>query len=163
VVVAVEANAWPRDDARGALPHELVHVIAQRLDGSERFEALVRPEGVLSETTPHHARLPREAILEAPGPEAFREAWRAFARPDDVLCGWGGYARDVLARRGATLPTAFLDLRAAVAAHASARPGSADAACSRWGLTPAPLGRGRAGERLGVACALASALAQSSS
>jgi DTW domain-containing protein YfiP len=158
LVVAAEANAWPHGHPRAHLPHELVHWVALRVGTGERFEALIAPEGPLSETTPHHARLDAALILGAPDAATFRERWRDFAASDDVLCGWGPYPVDVLRGRGGE-SARYLDLRAAVAGFIGGRAGSAEGACARFALDVAAPGRGRAGERLSQLAALARHLA----
>lgn len=154
VVVTAEGNAWPWD-AHARPADELVHVVAQRLDGSAALEELVAPAGALSPTTPAHARLDADAILAAPAVESLRTAWRAFVRDDDAICTWGTYAPDLLERAGARLPATRVDLRIATAAFLGGRPGAVESCCERLGLVAAPLGAGRAGARLGLTVAIA--------
>ncbi len=158
VLITAEGNAWPWDaSARPA--DELVHLVAVRLDGSATLEALCTPSGELSPTTPSHAGLDGDAILAAPPAAAAIAAWRAFVREDDVLCSWGTYAPDLLARAGASLPPGQVDLRVAAAAFLGRRAGSVESCCARLELATTPCGAGRAGARLGATLALARHLA----
>jgi len=80
--------------------------------------------------------------------EAFVERWGRFVRGTDVLCGWGTFPMDLLARDGLVLPQERLDLRAATGRWLGRR-GGLDRCLERLGLTAAPpWARGRGGRRL---------------
>jgi DTW domain-containing protein len=104
-----EANAWPRGTPLGAHP-EVVHWAAERVMSGERFEAFIKPRHPLSPSFSHHTGIDASRVNEGQSWASFSEAWQAFVRPDDVLCGWGFFASEVLRRDGAAMPER-LDLR----------------------------------------------------
>ncbi len=157
VVIAAEANAWPYAD-QAKPPDELVHLTAIRLGSGERFECFVAPDEPLCPSTIVHARVPEERIRSGLARAAFAEAWRAFVRDDDVLCAWNAYAMAILAGRGAFLPDRRFDVRVGAARWLGARPGGIEALAAKLGLEPAPLGEGRAGERLAKIAAVVEAM-----
>jgi len=158
VVIAGEANAWPRSaqapDRRPPHPDELVQWLAIRVADGARFEAIVAPRNPLSPATSAHTRLADEVVLGGIAWGEFAARWRSFVRDDDVICGWGHYAATLLQRQGGHLPGAYVDLRSAAMRWLRAKPGSAEMFCERIGAAPAPLGQGRGGQRLANALAV---------
>jgi DTW domain-containing protein YfiP len=147
VLAAIETNAWPFD-AKAEHPDELVHVVARRGDGSERFERVVRPAHPLAPGVSVHTDLAGDAILAgAPFDAALRDL-RAFVRAGDVVATWGFYGHDWLAR---LLPeTTVLDLRRAAADWRKGAPGAIEAFARGLGPPPDPQAPGRAGRRLAL-------------
>lgn len=148
VVVFGEANAWPMDDEARPQPDEpeLVQLVAERLSTGERFEWLLQPARPLGPRVPQHLDLDPATILAAPPRAEVFTAWRRFLRDGDLLVGWGGFCRDLLAREGAALPP-FENLRSAVAQLRQGTPGSVEALAEAAGAR-LPEGRGRAMRRL---------------
>jgi len=152
-----EANAWPRGSELGG-DAELVHWVAERLESGERFEALIAPRRPLSPSFTSHTRVERELVLGGESLEQFRERWRAFCRPSDVLVGWGRYAADRLSAEDLPIPER-LDLRELSRRQLRRKTGEV-AACARelGAEVPEPWARGRAGDRLTAAVAVTRAL-----
>jgi DTW domain-containing protein YfiP len=157
VCVHAEANAWPYDRARRAAahPHELVHWLAVRVADGARFERVVAPRLPLARSPIVHARLTEDELRAGSSIEELAESWRAFVRPDDVLCGWNTYALDLLARELGPAPQAFIDLRKVTGDYVQRRAGSMEERVSELGLEVQACGRGRGGERLGMLLGLA--------
>jgi DTW domain-containing protein YfiP len=154
VCVHGEANAFPVRTP-GRRPPEIVHWLAWRPATGERFEAIVAPRGPLAPSASLQLRLDR-ATLEAGEPwDAFRARWEAFLRQDDVLCAWGHFPLDTLAREPVRMPAGRLDARVAANGLLGARTGTADECARRLEeaghLTDAPApapARGRGGARM---------------
>ncbi|MET0286120.1 MAG: tRNA-uridine aminocarboxypropyltransferase [Polyangiales bacterium] len=160
--VGGEANAWPYDRAAGsrAHPHELVHWLGARLAKGERFEAIARPRTPLAPSPIVHARMDEQALRNADGIDALVRGFDAFSRADDVLCVWGYYALDLLAReRGAKFPR-VLDIRKVVGDFLKQKAGSLEGLVEERGLAYESLGSGRGGERLGMLVAVTRWLAE---
>lgn len=159
--VGAEANAWPYDRARGgqAHPHELVQWLALRAHEDAPFEALLAPRLPLARSPLVHARLDAEELRAGMRLGEFLTAWRAFLRPDDVVCSWGPYAAQLLEREAGALPAARLDLRKVAGDYLKRRPGSLEQMVAELALPWRPHGRGRGGERLGMLVAAARFLA----
>jgi hypothetical protein len=142
-----EANAWPRNSDLGSTP-EIVHWSAYRVSTGEHFEALIAPRLPLSPSFTLHTQVPQAAVLRGSSWEAFIDRWGAFVRPDDVICSWGHYAVDVLAREGAPLPERF-DLRELATRYLRRKPGDVHTCSGHLGVEPiAPWALGRTGRRL---------------
>jgi hypothetical protein len=160
VVVYGEANAHPHD-AGVPGPAELVHLVALRPATGERFAAVIAPRRPLAPAAPAHLALPRDALLTGEAVASALERWRAFLRPTDVYCSWGGYTRDLLrAEHGPDRP--LLDLRVAVARRLGHRAGGIEAAASLLGCAGAASTAwtaGRAGRRAAALAAIVGALA----
>jgi DTW domain-containing protein YfiP len=144
VLVYAESNAKLHED--GKRTHELIHLVASRPASGERFEALIRPDVALAETTHEHVELPVEKILAGEDRAQAMARWKDFLRDDDVLTGWGwftlGLARDNSPERH------LLDLREKVIDVLKRRPGGLEEATIALGGTGAAEGHGRAGRRL---------------
>lgn len=155
-----EANAWPRStEATPYPPDEIIHVTAQRLDGTATFDAMARPTHVPSPSTPTHVRLSRDAIVSAPPRAAFLAHLSDYLRPDDVLVTWGCYALRVLSGEPIALPAHRIDLRRQLTLASNQRSGAIADVLARRGLVEgAPRGRGRAGARLAALVTLVEAL-----
>jgi DTW domain-containing protein YfiP len=142
-----EANAWPWN-AAGAPAPEVVHWLARRLGTGETFEAVVAPTAGPAPSVAYHTQLPEAVITGGESFARFDARWRAFLRPGDVLCTWGRYAPDVLARQGGAVPER-LDLRVATALFLGARTGAIEDCAAHLGArTGAPWAPGRGGRRM---------------
>jgi DTW domain-containing protein YfiP len=153
VLAAGELNEWPRDSHGPAA--EVVHWVAVRPCTGERFEAILRPQHAIAPSCPYHVRLSREQIEAGESIEALSERWRSFSRGDDVVCTWGKFAADVLAKAGVKL--AFrIDLRVVTIQHLGRRAGAIVACAQALGVeADAPQAMGRAGVRLAALEAIA--------
>ncbi len=152
-VMFAEANAHPYG-AADRPPDELLHLVGWRAGDGARLEVFARPPSPLAPSALRHAELSGGELDDALGPDALVAAIEAFVAPVSRLAGWGSYSRDVLLRVGARLPSAFLDLRPLAARTTRGPLGSLEAAVARLGVVSEPVGRGRAGRRLGMAAAL---------
>lgn len=153
-VVVVQAEGNPHD-AGG--PHELVHLVATRPATGARFAAIVRPARPVGARTPARLGLEPAALADGMAPAALANAWSAFARPDDVLVGWGRFTPTLLEATGIACPT-WIDLRADVARRLGRGVGGADAACTALAAPPrAPWTAGRAGDRVATLARLVAA------
>ncbi len=157
VVVTGEANAWPYRPP-SEHPDELVQWLAVRLDTGERFEAIVRPRAPIAPSTPVHTRLDIGEIEAGMTREEALSAWRSFVRDEDVVVGWGFYAAGLMRESGGFLPERYVDLRCAATQWGRKKPGSVEDFATSLGLSPASLGAGRGGARLGMAAAVTRAL-----
>jgi DTW domain-containing protein YfiP len=157
VVVYGEANAWPKASPLGS-GAEMVHWVAERALGGERFEALIAPRRPLSPSFTSHTRVAAEQVLGGEPFPAFLERWQRFLRPSDLLVGWGCYAFERLTAEGASLPER-LDLRDLARRQLRKRTGEV-AACAAELTAPvtAPWALGRSGDRLAAAVAVTRAL-----
>lgn len=152
-----EANAWPRETPLGDLP-EIVHFAAERVLSGERFEAFIAPRRPFAPMFTHHTGIPREHVEQGESWASFCARWAAFLRPDDVLCGWGYYASELLRTEGAIVPER-VDLRLAAHRYFRTRPGTVEACAARFGEpVPAPWVPGRTGVRLAALSAVARGL-----
>jgi DTW domain-containing protein YfiP len=161
VCIEGEANAWPRrDEVRP--PPEIVQWVAHRPATGESLEVVVAPRQPLSPAIPAQIDLPEERLRAGASVAGWREAWRGFRRPDDVLVSWGTFARDLAACDGLALEGARFDLRGDVVGllrpprrrgqlERAPRPrvGAVETAAAALRATPSDLGlAGRAGRRL---------------
>jgi len=159
VCVHGEANGWPyRSPERHASPEELVQWVACRVATGETFEQFVAPKKDLAPHTTRHLRVD-EARLRAGGtPAQLLDAWSAFIRPTDVVCGWGTYGPRLLKALGGSFGASFVDIRSAAHVMASAKMGTIDAYFDPFGITPPTEDEihcaGRAGLRLAQLAAL---------
>ena len=110
VCVQGEANAWPRRDP-DARPAELIAWRAQRLATGESFAVTWRPRQPLGPATLTFAELDAAALDRGLDWAAGAERWRAFTRPDDVVCSWGQHFTRLADAAGLPLPDARIDLR----------------------------------------------------
>lgn len=147
VAVYAEANAYPRG-SEVETPAELVQLVAVRVASGEQFQALIAPRRPLAPGTPLHLELSAERLLSGEPVSRAMERWRQFLREQDVLCGWGRYALDLLLAEGAP-ERPFLDVRAAVARFLSRQPGGVERAAQLVsGQVGDPWSEGRAGRRI---------------
>ena len=152
-----EANAWPHDRAlrRPPYPHELVQLaLARTAPVTEQLELFARPRAPLASSPFVHGRLTRAQLEGGLSIEALRARAAQFVQPDDVVCTWGTYSLDLLAREGGPLPQVVIDLRKVVGDYLGHRPGTLEQSTAELGLSHAPLATGRAGERLGMLSAI---------
>jgi tRNA-uridine aminocarboxypropyltransferase len=148
VCVHGEANAWPRDHPAREEP-ETVHWVAHRPATTETFEAVMAPREVLAQGTPQHIELSPERLRAGCTREQWRDAWRGFVRPDDILVMWGTYYRDLAAADGLPLAGPSINLRDEVTRLLRRRFGTIEASMASLGAAPAPLAlTGRGGRRL---------------
>lgn len=172
VCVAAEANAWPyRDQAlRTEHPEELVHWVAYRPATGETLDVVVAPRTPLAPTTASHVGVDRETLVNGVTPNALFERWRAFVRPDDLLCTWGPYATDIFAKAGGELLAAEgarrVDVRGIARDVTRGRVGSTSAFLEKHAGMSAddvsrttPVARGRAGLRCAYLVRVVEALA----
>ena len=151
VVVAAEANAWPFDQ-KERYPDEVVHWLAVRGDGTERFERLAHPQEPLAPAVELHTELTAAAIASAPSRAELFEAFRAFLREGDVIATWGSFATRMLQAEGLALPGPIVDLRRTASEWLRDSPGSIEDFVRDHAdpANPPPvLGAGRGGRRLG--------------
>lgn len=153
VIVAAECNAWPVD-AKDRYPDELVHWVAVRGDGSERYECIARPTHPLAPSSERHTELPPDVLRAGTTREALWEGFRAFLREGDTIATWGAYATGFLRAAGIEATHRTADLRRTMADWLRASPGSMERCAEGLGLTPPLLGPGRGGRRLGLMYAM---------
>ena len=147
VVLYAEANAHPRGTGFDGVG-ELVHLVAERIHSGERFEALLRPRRPLAESTPFHLAVPAEVLNAGQPVDVALAAFRAFTRPDDLYCTWGGFALDLLRNEGLRLNDSR-DVRLAAMRLFRGRPGAVEDAAEKLEVVPEPpFAQGRAGRRL---------------
>ena len=154
VAIYAESNAHPIDSGVAG-PAELIQLLALRPATGERFEALIAPRRPLAPQADHHLEVPAARILAGEEVGAALARFRSFVLAEDLYCGWGHYAMDLLRAEGGP-ERAFSDLRLAAARHLRRRPGGVEQAVRLLGRAdlPAPLGDGRAGRRLAALAAL---------
>jgi hypothetical protein len=154
VALYAEANAHARLGS-GAGEAELIQLVAVRPASGARFEALIAPRRPLAPGAPVHLEVPAARILAGDDLESALGRFRAFLHADDLFCGWGGYALDLLRAEGGP-ERPFLDLRLLAARLLRRRPGGVEQAVRLLGREdpPRPLGEGRAGRRLAALAAL---------
>lgn len=143
VLVHAEVNAHSRRVAIPGRP-ELVHLVARRA-GGELFEAVLAPRRSLAPNTAFHLEIPVERLLGGESVESMQARWQTFARPTDIVAGWGTYAEALLVREG--IPASqYVDLRSVVARRHQRRPGSVEGVIAELGgHPPAMVASGRAG------------------
>lgn len=148
VCVHGEANAWPRNHPAREEP-ETVHWVAHRPATTETFEAVMAPRDVLAQDTPQHVELPPERLRAGCTRAQWRDAWKGFIRPDDILVMWGTYYRDLAAADGLPLEGPSINLRDEVTRLLRRRFGTVEASMASLGAVPTPLAlTGRGGRRL---------------
>lgn len=149
-----ESNAYPIEAGMEG-PAELIHLAALRPATNERFEAFIQPRRPLAPNAPVHLEVPPERFLQG---ESITDAIARFARfirPNDLYCGWGPYARELLDTEGGP-ERAFSDVRVITARTIKRRPGGVEQAMRLMGRAELPesIGAGRAGRRLAALNAL---------
>lgn len=153
VLVAGEANAWPRH-ADASLPDdELVLWLALRPSTGESFSALAAPERPLCPSTPHHIDIPEAALRDAPPRAALYRDFAAFSRPSDLVAAWGPYGPSTFTASGGPRLTSFLDLRAAAKRLSKRKLGSLEHYADTLPIADSPAApalAGRAGRRLAL-------------
>lgn len=153
VCVVTEANAWSfRSGQRSKSdPGDLVQCLAFRPLTGERLEVIVAPLLPLSPDTAPLIELPAELIRAGVSRAAFRDAWRSFLRPNDVMVAWGTHPPSLLRAAEASLPE-FLDLRRQARIFLNRRVGPIEAFLNMLGVSPSVegWGPGRGGRRLGM-------------
>jgi DTW domain-containing protein YfiP len=147
VCIAVEANAWPRKDARW-VPDELIHLVACRAATGERLDRMVAPVGAVAPSSCFHAQLTPEQLASGTTIADLLAGLRAFLRPADVLCLWGHHGPGLLADAGLAGPWEWMDLRATAQRLTNRRLGTLEQFAAGPGPAPVAPGPGRAGQRL---------------
>lgn len=163
VCVVGEANAWPwRAEAeRASFPDELIHWVAYRLHGRERFDALIAPRHPLAPRTTAHVGLSEPELAAGLPAEEFLQQWRAFQREADVICTWGNYAPNLLTALGGQLSSVRLDLRYLIKDLLKQNIGTLEEFAGGLDQPPSePLGRGRAAARVALLARVAQWLCQ---
>jgi DTW domain-containing protein YfiP len=154
VAIYAEANAHARLGS-GAGEAELIQLVAVRPATGARFEALIAPRRPLAPGAPAHLEVAAARILAGDDIQSALGRFRAFLHAEDLFCGWGGYALDLLRAEGGP-ERPFLDLRLLAARLLRRRPGGVEQAVRLLGRPEPqrPLGEGRAGRRLAALAAL---------
>ena len=113
VCVSAEANAWPKQSTHD-YPREMVHLVASRPHDGTRFEAIVAPSFPVAPETIRRTGLDDMTLRAGMSKLRFRAEWKAFLRPDDVICSWGYYPIHLLREIEAFDSRRHVDLRAVV-------------------------------------------------
>ena len=157
VVAYGEANAWPRGTEHGGHP-EVVHLVMERVETGERFEAFVAPSRPLAPGFAHHTGIPTDRVLAGEDRAAFQTRLAAFFREGDLLGVWGFYAIELLLREGLDLPPR-VDLRTTAMRFLGRRAGDAGQMADALGCTVEPAwAEGRTGRRQAASISVARAL-----
>ena len=154
VCIVGEANAWPYEAGEKLHPDELVHLVAHRLATGETFDAIARPSHGLAPSTTYHLRLPAERIVAGMSRDELVAAYRAFARPTDLVCGWGTHGMNLFAD---VLPPDRIDMRAAAQRLLHKKFGNLDELVATYGPPAESTEPGRARQRLALLVQLARA------
>jgi DTW domain-containing protein len=149
VVATVETNAYPLD-AADRHPDEIVAWFAVRADGSEASQLVVRPSHPPAPSVVAHTGIPLERLLAGAERAALRRAVDASLQPGDVLATWGSYTTRMLREEGLLEGRTVVDLRRVASMWLRSAPGSIERCAEQVGGTPAVLGLGRGGRRLGL-------------
>jgi DTW domain-containing protein YfiP len=110
VCVHGEANAWPKRQRDRPDP-EIVHWVAARPATGEVFEAVIAPRCPLGPATPARLGLDEATLRAGRSVDAWREGWRAFCAPDDIVVTWGRFHMDLAAADDLGFPPGGIDLR----------------------------------------------------
>lgn len=149
VCVVAECNMWPHNaPERQQYPSELVQWLAVRRATGERFEAIVRPGGPIAPRTAAISGLSGDAIAAGISRAALDASFRAFLRPDDVVCAWGRNGLAIYATTTGQPAPAAIDVRHLAFAVAHRAFGSLTDVAATTGRVGPPLGEGRAGRNL---------------
>lgn len=163
VCVHGEANAWPRHHPERQ-EAETVHWVAHRPATAETFQAVLAPRRVLGPATPKHVELSAEQLLAGGSVQQWQDAWKDFARPDDILVMWGTFYRDLACADGLPLVLPSVNLRTEASRLLRRRVGTVETALAALDATPAALALpGRGGRRLGALVGALEALRASAS
>ncbi len=112
VLVYAEANAHPAGSPDWGVP-ELIELVAVRPATAERFVAIIAPRRPLAPSTAQHLEIEAARLLRGESIAGAVARWQGFVRPSDLLCAWGRYALDLLAREGDAARAVF-DVRSTV-------------------------------------------------
>ncbi len=158
LVVYGEANTHSRR-ARLDTPAELIHLVALRPHTGERFVAVIAPRRPLAPSAPAHLELPADRIVHGEPVATALARWRAFLRPDDLLCAWGHYVFGLLRAEGEP-ERAALNLRSTTNCRLGRKAGGIEHAAALLASTPPPppWTEGRAGRRLAALAHVLAAL-----
>ena len=150
VLVVGEANAWPfKEPRRAQEPDELVHWVAIRPHDGSIFRCVVRPERELCPRTPGLLELSEAEIAAGVSRAEFAARWAEFAKPNDVLVGWGLHPLS-LVNEQERVTQRFVDLRLLTKDWAKQRTGTVEVVARALGISSEPITPGRAGRRLGL-------------
>ncbi|MBL8733513.1 MAG: DTW domain-containing protein [Planctomycetes bacterium] len=154
LVVVYAESSLPGGDVHAA--RELVHWVATRLDGEAVFEAVLQPAA--TPPAANHLAHMRLSAADLAGGEplaAARTRFLAFVGPAPALATWTQTTFD-WGRQLLPADAAQVVLKTTYCNVAGRRAGLLEEVVRREGLTvPPPIGRGRAGERLANALAVA--------
>lgn len=160
VVGHAETNAWPRGTPLGD-GSEVVHLVAERLESGERFQAFIQPRRPLSPSFFHHTGIELERVLSGEPWAGFVQRWGAFLRPGDALACWGPFWAGSLLREGAPVPE-LVDLRLLARRALRERTGDVERCAEKLGAPPPePWAKGRTGRRATAAALVTQALFRS--
>ena len=150
VCVHAEANAWPyAANEKDECPDELVQWTACRPATGESFDFSIAPRLALAPSTTKHTEISESEILAGGSVEDLIAKWNAFAKPTDVICGWGTYSIGLFQKLGAALPDPKIDLRRTARVFLGAPVGTMHDFRAKMEMKePASRARGRAGRRL---------------
>ena len=114
------------------------------------FDAVVAPRLALAPSTTLHTELPVSDLVGGESVEALHARWSRFAKPTDVICGWGTYSISLFQKLGVKLADPKIDLRHTARVFLGAAVGTMHDFRRKVGMEePAARARGRAGRRLG--------------
>lgn len=157
VCVHAEANAWPyAANEKRECPDELVQWTAIRPATGETFDSLLAPRLALAPSTTKHTEISNDDLLAGATAGELVAKWNAFARADDIVCGWGTYSIGLFQKLGVPLPDPKIDLRRTARVFLGAAVGTMHDFRAKMEIEePASRARGRAGRRLGELEAIA--------
>ena len=154
VVYAEGSERLPEGCSRRERP--LLQWTAWRGAETQTFEALLSTAGV---PRPYHREMlgiGAQAFDEAMDLDAFREAWAAWIRPNDLLLAWNQSTFDLLDHATGAAPTSRVVLKGAWCNYRKRSAGGLETVIEAEALQPKTLPfLGRAGLRAGRAAAVA--------
>jgi DTW domain-containing protein YfiP len=140
VVVYAEANAHSRAERAPGEP-ELLQLVARWPVTGQSFEAILRPRRPLGQHVPDRLGVAADVFETGEEVRSFLHRWREHLAPGGVLCAWGSFPRDLLAREEGARRD-FIDLRALTARCLGGAAGGIERGASRLcGVSPPALPR----------------------
>jgi len=157
VCLVAETNAWPVGSPQRAAgePGELVHLVALRPSTGAWLDVISPPPALAPWTAKH---LGLDPALLTGAPVELAAAWRAFARPSDLLVAWGTHSLAALDRAGLPRCAAAIDLREALRTVHRRKLGAIEDLHARTIGVEVQGARGRAGRRAAMMADLLQAL-----
>lgn len=128
LLVYAEANAHPFGSRDWGVP-ELIQLVAFRPSTGDRFVAVIKPRRPLGPSTAEHLEIAASRLLTGEPIDDALGRWRQFVTPTDLLCAWGHYPFDLLAREGDPARSRF-DVRLAVTEDLGRRAGGVEQAAA---------------------------------